>query len=91
MNNRLGVSYLGIYYSHVLIQKSAQRRDDSSGSFTMDSPETTDKILTTPAPGITIKPIYEYTKEQKNQIVDLRQASLPLPMHLPFFFIYAPL
>ena len=35
----------------------------------------THTILTTPAPGTSIKPVYEYTQEQKDQIVALRQAS----------------
>jgi hypothetical protein len=35
----------------------------------------TPTILTTPAPGTAIKPIYEYTQEQKHQMVGLRQAS----------------
>lgn len=60
----------------------------------MASTHTTDKILTTPAPGITIKPIYEYTQEQKDKIASLRQASLSpeRPYHLQVFTsFFAPL
>jgi hypothetical protein len=37
----------------------------------------THTILTIPAPGTSIKPVYEYTQEQKDQMVGLRQASSP--------------
>lgn len=43
-------------------------------------------ILTIPAPGTSIKPVYEYTQEQKDQIVALRQASSST--YIPFWCIY---
>lgn len=43
-------------------------------------------ILTIPAPGTSIKPVYEYTQEQKDQIIGLRQASSSSVTNLKYIY-----
>ena len=58
--------------SHVQLSLKAAELDASTKALLMSS---TNTILTIPAPGTSIKPVYEYTQQQKDQMVALRQAS----------------
>lgn len=78
MSNRLG-NGLGVLLGTQ--SRDCQNADmdalytDSEVYFKLSCIMTSHTILTIPAPGTTIKPIYEYTQEQKDQMAGLRQAS----------------
>lgn len=59
----------------------------------------TTQLFTRPAPGTTVKPVYEYDEGQKEKLQALREVSLccilydsesihlPSPIHLPFLVL----
>jgi hypothetical protein len=51
--------------------------------------ESTTKVLTSPAPGTVVKPVYEYDDEQKEKIQGLREVRFQSFSRPPCYFTHA--